>query len=447
MGLYNLNPLRLKGQKLSDNICPICQKNGINPVIDETGRDSFDYVCENCRDGFVISVSGSVLNSGYLNMLDDNLYARNELQADVRQYNGKNYPLLVDTLTYFLRIESALNYKTFTYSDWQSGFLGSDLGAYNNIPEQELEKINQAKNEIFNKLVEQSYNDLIINFDMRLQKSINRNELIISEIATVRMLLKGDISGFIGNVALGNWEIPLNDVIKIQKYYREAVNGNLSLSSIVSPVQKTMIGTAKIETQFKVKALSYEKYLNKLEVMSNKATSIPTKKQERFELLKVLYELCDGTTSNSSILSEIGKKLNWDGKKVRDIAHTLMDLGYVEILTKDGDIQLTAIGLNTIEEFQDNTEIFDNFSNEELKLIHGKVDQILNTLEKLDLGHEIIFDEIESLKVDAQKMSKKDFKSMAIGKLISLGIDGLIDPSNVSDFLKNLFGNDFKYLK
>lgn len=447
MGLYNLNPLRIKGQKLSDNICPICQNKGVIPIIDEAGRDSFDYVCENCRPSFVISVSGSVINSEYLNMLEDNIYARNELQADVRQYIGKNYPLLVDTLSYFLRIEKDLSYKSFTYSEWLSGFLGSDLGAYKNIPEEELVKINQKKSEIFTTLVEQSYNELNANLDLRLKKSINRNELIISEISTVHMLLKGEISGFTGNVSLGNWEIPLNDVIKIQKYYREAVNGKLNLDTLVSPNQKTMIGTAKIETQFKVKVLSYEKYLKHLEETISKGISVSTKKQERFELLKVLYELCDGSTSNSSILSEIGKKLNWDGKKVRDIAHTLMDLGYVEILTKDGDIQLTPFGLRTIEEFQDDKPNSDNFSNEEIKTILSKIDQILDSLEKLDLGHEIIYDEIESLKDDAQKMSSKDFKSMAIGKLFNLGIDGLLDPSNVSDFLKNLFGYDFKYLK
>ena len=46
------------------------------------------------------------------------------------------------------------------------------------------------------------------------------------------------------------------------------------------------------------------------------------------------------------------------------------------------------------------------------------------------------------------EMSKKDFKSMAIGKLFSLGLDGLLDKKIVSECLHNLIGNDYiKYLE
>ncbi|MCJ7446116.1 MAG: hypothetical protein MUO72_00310 [Bacteroidales bacterium] len=447
MGLYNLNPLRIKEQKLANKICPICQKDGIIPVLDEASRDSFDYVCNHCRPSFIISVSGSVLNSGYLEKLDENLSARNELQADIRQYNGKNYPLLIDTLSYFLRIEKELNYKSYTYADWLSGLLGSDLEVYKNIAPEELEKINLKKAEVFSGLVEKAYNELIINLESRLNKSINGDELIKSEISTVQMLLKGEISGIIGIVDLGNWELPFNDIVKIQKYYREAVNGKLNHNTIVSPNQRTLIGNAKKETGFKVKALAYEKYFKYLEGRLKKRATPYSRKQERFVLLKALYNLCDGSTANSCNLSKIAEILNWDNIKTRDIAHTLMDLGYVENLTKEGDIELTAYGLQTIEDLQDDEKAIDKFSYEEIKTIHSKIDIILDTLEKLDLGHEVIFEEIESLKDDAKKMSKKDFKSMAIGKIFSLGIDGLLDQNSVTDFLKNLFGSDFKYLK
>ena len=88
------------------------------------------------------------------------------------------------------------------------------------------------------------------------------------------------------------------------------------------------------------------------------------------------------------------------------------------------------------------------FTSEELKKINLRIESILETIEKLDVGHEIIYDEIESLRADAQKLSKKDFKSMAIGKLLSLGLDGLLDKNIVSECLHNLIGNDFiKYLE
>lgn len=116
----------------------------------------------------------------------------------------------------------------------------------------------------------------------------------------------------------------------------------------------------------------------------------------------------------------------------------------------DGEIELTALGVQEIKDnlLNDTSNQNDKFNNEELKIINSKIDSILESLEKLDVGHEVIFNEIESLRDNAKKLSKKDFKSMALGKLFSLGIDGLLDKNDVTGFLRDLIGSDFnKYLK
>lgn len=450
MGSYNLKPLGNKDQKLANNICPICQTSGISPVIDGGERDSFDYICNKCRPSLIISISGSALASEYLEKLDNNLYARNELQADVRQFNGNIYPLYEDSLSYFLQIEKAFNYRSYSYSDWLSGILGANLDFFKTIPSEELAKISSKQNEIFSEDVEKTYNELLADVESRLQRSIRKYELLKYELSEVRLILQGEINMEEGIIDLGNWKLPLNEIIKIKKYYREAVNGNLDLRTVVGPNQIIRVGSSRLETQYKVKAIAFEKYLKYLESATSYGSITKPKSQERIDYLRILYDECEGNSSTICNLIEIGKKLNWDVNKSRDISHTLMDFGYVEILTKDGHIKLTSSGISKIEEtLSENADFdIDKFSFEELKSINSKIDSILEAVEKLDIGHEVIFEEIESLRTDAQKLSKKDFKSMALGKLINLGIDGLLDQNSISEFLKNLIGNDFnKYLK
>ncbi len=449
MGLYNLKSLGNKEQKLANSICPICQTSGIIPVVDEPARDSFDYICNQCRQSFVISVSGSILASDYLERLDQDSYARKELQADIRQMNGKNYPIVTDTLSYFLNITNEYNYRSYNYADWTSGLLGSKLNLYN-IPKEELEKITIKQKEIFYEAVEKKYNELISDLESRLKLSIRKDDLIRYELSTIKLLLQGEIQAEEGIFDLGNWKLPLNEIIKIQFFHRNAINGKLDLTTIVGPNQIVRVGSSKIEAQYKVNALAYDKYLNYIESINHKKSSSKSISQERLDYLKILYDKCEGNSSAIFNLVDIGKLLNWDEQKSRNISHTLMDFGYVEILTKEGDISLTSLGISKIEEIiSEGSELNgDKYSKEELKNINLKIDSILEFLEKLDQGHEIIFDEIESLRADAQKFSKKDFKSMVLGKLFNLGIDGLLSKDHISEILKTLIGDDFnKYLK
>jgi len=68
----------------------------------------------------------------------------------------------------------------------------------------------------------------------------------------------------------------------------------------------------------------------------------------------------------------------------------------------------------------------EEFSIDELINLHKRIDSILEHLIKLGYGQEIIFDEIESLKNKAQRVSKKDLGLILIGQLVSCG-SGLID--------------------
>lgn len=73
----------------------------------------------------------------------------------------------------------------------------------------------------------------------------------------------------------------------------------------------------------------------------------------------------------------------------------------------------------------------------ELIDLHSKIDNVLEKLEKLGLGQEIIFEEIEGLKSKSKKISKKDLKLILIGQLISFGGD-VIDTDTASQIFEQL---------
>jgi hypothetical protein len=96
--------------------------------------------------------------------------------------------------------------------------------------------------------------------------------------------------------------------------------------------------------------------------------------------------------------------------------------------------------------FQNHSVNVDDISNDneefnlsELTDLHSKIDLVLDKLEKLGLGQEIIFEEIEDLKVKSKKVSKKDLKLMLIGQLVSFG-SGIIDTDTASQIFETLTG-------
>lgn len=77
------------------------------------------------------------------------------------------------------------------------------------------------------------------------------------------------------------------------------------------------------------------------------------------------------------------------------------------------------------------------FSIDELINLHKRIDSILEHLTKLGYGQEIIFDEIESLKNKAQKVSKKDLGLILVGQLVSYG-SGLIESNLAAEIYQKV---------
>lgn len=81
-----------------------------------------------------------------------------------------------------------------------------------------------------------------------------------------------------------------------------------------------------------------------------------------------------------------------------------------------------------------NNEIFT--SNEESKL-HGKLNEILEKLEKQGFGQQIIFEEIEELK-NHFNLGKKTWFQLLKGKLIEVTVDSVIEKTFAQEIYSNL---------
>lgn len=81
------------------------------------------------------------------------------------------------------------------------------------------------------------------------------------------------------------------------------------------------------------------------------------------------------------------------------------------------------------------------YTTQELKDVYSKIDEILEILNKLELGQEIIFSEIEDMKLNATKISKKDFKLLFIGKIAATGYWDLFKNEQIKQFVEGEVSN------
>ena len=114
---------------------------------------------------------------------------------------------------------------------------------------------------------------------------------------------------------------------------------------------------------------------------------------------------------------------------------------------------------NLNSEIQRQQNIFDNYqvpeseltdddvdySLKELTELHDRINSVLEKLEKLGFGQEIIFEEIEQLKGKSKKISKKDLKMMLIGKIVSFGM-GKIDTELAAQIFEEITNVDLTKL-
>lgn len=150
-------------------------------------------------------------------------------------------------------------------------------------------------------------------------------------------------------------------------------------------------------------------------------------------ILEKLYILYDNNYhSIQSILAYNGIKTQRLGEE-RELIKLLENRGLVRVMySKDVSAQLTTEGKLKIENSKVSQKA--NYGKiEGNQFAFAKVvDDILDRLQKLGYGQQIIFDEIEELKELHTKLDKKNFGQVLKGKLIDLSISKLVENDTIS---------------
>lgn len=79
--------------------------------------------------------------------------------------------------------------------------------------------------------------------------------------------------------------------------------------------------------------------------------------------------------------------------------------------------------------------------------INSKIDSVLQELEKLGYGQEIIFKEIEELRGLSKKLNKKTWSQLIKGKVVDLALSNLINIDTAKFVYESLVDEKFKLLK
>jgi hypothetical protein len=139
----------------------------------------------------------------------------------------------------------------------------------------------------------------------------------------------------------------------------------------------------------------------------------------RVFLLK-LYDVTGGDRWTIPSMFEIGQPIGIDDKQVRAIATYLHQKGFIKIETKDGDISITASGVDEAESYleEDDVSISPND-------ISTKLDEINKKLDLLALGHELLYTDIMDQLEAGKSIQMKDLKIVLIKEIFSRGLDAL----------------------
>jgi predicted transcriptional regulator len=132
-----------------------------------------------------------------------------------------------------------------------------------------------------------------------------------------------------------------------------------------------------------------------------------------------------------------------------EIADDLDRRGYVvkkeKYSNKDG-VRLTVKGANYIER-KLNSKKRKNEKKASENSLNEKIDEILQRLNKLGLGQEIIYDDFEEMRLLQEKLTKKSWSQLLKGKLFDLTVSKLLNKETANFIYEFLTNEKLKFLE
>ncbi|MDE5429418.1 hypothetical protein [Elizabethkingia meningoseptica] len=179
--------------------------------------------------------------------------------------------------------------------------------------------------------------------------------------------------------------------------------------------------------------LSISDAVIKPEIVELQNRSNYTTEQTLDLILEKLYDLYDNSYHPiSTILEGNGITLKRHGED-RELVKILENHNYVNAMyAKDVNAKLTINGKMHIEEKRKSYKEDYNNINSDKEEVSKKIDEIISQLTKLGYGQEIIFEELEELKVLYTNLNKKNWGQIIKGKLIDLSIGKFVENDTIS---------------
>ena len=265
------------------------------------------------------------------------------------------------------------------------------------------------------------------------------NELAQKELATIR----DDKSFDSVKIEIKNWGekcyIYLSESFDdIEKEFANGFRQKQNEGFYIPGVQKNISQVIKDEfSELKSKTKTLDYYLRILSVsdaiIKHKETNIKLRSKYSTEdiielLLDKLYDLYDNSYySVDSVFEGNGITLSRYGED-RQIVNLLSDQGYVNT-TKISivDAQLTLEGKLYVEEKRKKKKATYNNIGNSKEEVSKKIDELINRLNNLGLGQEILFDELQELKGLYEQLNKTNWGQLLKGKLIDLALIQVIN--------------------
>jgi len=226
------------------------------------------------------------------------------------------------------------------------------------------------------------------------------------------------------------------DLMKIQTAERKK---EVDLNSKINDLSKRILSTKSIST-----AQSYQRQIDskskELIRVSTKVADfekkIADKRKELSRNQDYLTKALDNETKKRqnqelNFLKEKEKINRSELSNIRNINH---EIQRQQSIFQDYQVPESELTENDVE-----------YSLKELTELHQRIDSVLERLDKLGFGQEIIFEEIEELKGKSKKISKKDLKMMLIGKIVSFGM-GKIDTDLAAQIFEEITNVDLTKL-
>lgn len=174
-----------------------------------------------------------------------------------------------------------------------------------------------------------------------------------------------------------------------------------------------------------------------------------TIKQKQEFILQKLYALYDDLYYPLlDILEGNGIIMRRKGEAA-EIAEMLENLGYVDQIAHIGSsvqIRLTTTGAQMMEEsVSPATENYDDirYSYAEMS---AKIDQVNEELKKSNLGHEILYNELQELKELYVTLNKKSWGQLLKGKLFDVALGKLVDNATIAFVYEAITDHKLKLL-